>query len=260
MEFTTIRLEKRNRVAVLTLDRPRALNALNPEMVREIYRALAQVKDDEEIKALVVTGEGRAFCAGADLKFVQQAFEKPKLFTDFIYDLNELLFALEELPIPVIAVVRGFALAGGLELAMACDLVLAAEDATLGDHHINYALIPGGGNTQRLPRKLGMQRALYLLFSGSGLSGREAQDWGLIYKAVPAEKLEEVVEQLLDQLRGKSRPALGAIKRAVYRGGQLPSLRDAVEYETLRLIEYLSTCDHARQGVQAFMEKRQPQF
>jgi len=260
LEFNTIRLEKRERVAVLTLDRPQALNALSPEMVGEIHQALAQVKDDEEIKALVITAKGRAFSAGADLKFTQQAFEQPKLLTDFIYDLNRLLFALEALPIPVIAVVRGFALAGGLELAMACDLVLAAEDATLGDYHINYALIPGGGNTQRLPRKLGLQKALYLLFSGASLSGRQAQDWGLVYKAVPAERLEGELQQLLDQLKDKSRPALAAIKRAVYRGWQLPNLRDAVEYETLSFTEYITTCDHARQGVQAFVEKRRPQF
>ena len=260
MAFTTIKLEKADRILTLTLDRPDALNAMNSEMLSEMQQAFVSVREDEEIKALVIRGNERAFSAGGDLKFVQQALKEPKTFAEYRDRIYEGLFALEELPVPVIAVVRGYALAGGLELAMACDLVLAAEDATLGDQHINLALIPGGGNTQRLPRKIGIQKALHLMFTGGRLSGKEAEEWGLAYKSAPADKLEEEVEAILASLRDKSRPALGAIKKAVYEGWQMPNLRDAIKHETLSFTEYITTSDHPAQGVQAFMEKRTPKF
>ena len=260
MAFNTIRLEKADRILTLTLDRPDALNAMNSEMLGEMHQAFASVREDEEIKALVIRGGERAFSAGGDLKFVQQALKEPKAFAAYRDEIYGVLFALEELPVPVIAVVRGFALAGGLELVMACDLVLVADDAKLGDQHINVGLIPGGGNTQRLPRKLGMQRALHLMFTGGRLSGKEAVEWGLAYKSAPSDELDDEVEAVLASLRDRSRPALGAIKKATYEGWQMPNLRDAIRHETLGMTEYITTSDHPAQGVQAFMEKRTPKF
>lgn len=260
MVFNTIKLEKAERILTLTLNRPDALNAMNEEMLGEMRQAFASVRDDEEIKALVIRGSGRAFSAGGDLKFVQQVLREPKAFAAYRDKIYGALFEIEELPVPVIGVVTGFALGGGLELAMACDLVLVADDAVLGDQHINVGLMPGGGNTQRLPRKIGMQRALHLMFTGARLSGKEAVEWGIAYKAAPSEKLDNEVEAVLALLRDRSRPALAAIKKATYEGWQMPNLRDAIKHETLSFTEYITTSDHPAQAVEAFMEKRVPKF
>ena len=259
MEYTNIKLEKDNKVATIRLNRPNALNALSPDLLVDLERAIADVADDAEVKALVVRGEGRAFCAGADLIFFQTAFEDPELLGRYMGRLNDCLFQLEELPVPVIAVVHGFALAGGMELMLACDMILAAEDARIGDQHTNFGLIPGGGSTQRLPRYIGMQRAMELLTTGRWLSGAEAAEWGLVLRAVPAEKLDQELEGLLAQLRTKSRPGLGWIKSVTHRGRELP-LRDGVALEGLSFMQYVASSDHPRQGLEAFKEKRQPEF
>jgi enoyl-CoA hydratase len=260
MGFTTVIEEKMDGVLTVTLNRPEALNAMNAEMLKEMHQVVASVRDDQKIKAMVIRGNERAFSAGGDLKFVQEILKNPKEFANYRDQLYGVFFALEELPVPVIAVVRGFALAGGLELAMACDLVVVADDAVLGDQHINVGLIPGGGNTQRLPRKLGIQKALYLMFTGDRLSGKEAVEWGLAFKSVQPEDLDKEVEVLLASLRNRSRPALEAIKKATYQGLQISNLKDAIRHETLSFTEYITTSDHPNQGVQAFMEKRKPQF
>ena len=182
MEYTNIKLEKENRVATIRLDRPDALNALNPEMIPELAAAVAEVGGDESIKALVIRGEGRAFCAGADLTYFQSTFADPALLPPYLAQITDLLSGIESLPFPAIAVVHGFALAGGLELMMACDMALVAEDARIGDQHVNFGLIPGGGSTQRLPRRVGLQRAMELLTTGKWLSGIEAVEWGLAHR------------------------------------------------------------------------------
>jgi len=156
-------------------------------------------------------------------------------------------------------VVHGFALAGGLELLLACDLAIAAEDARIGDQHVNFGLIPGGGCTRRLPRRIGMQRAMELLTTGRWLSGTEAAAWGLVLRAVPADRLDSELETLLAALRVKSRPGLGWIKSVTRRGQDLP-LRDGVALEGLAFVQYLTTSPHPKEGIQAFKEKRQPRF
>ncbi len=171
MEYTNIKLEKENSVATVRLDRPEVLNALNLELLTELSCAVTEVGKDEGVKALVVRGEGSAFCAGADLTYFETAFGAPDQLNEFIGQMNDCLFQLEELPLPVIALVHGFALAGGLELMLACDMTIAAEDACIGDQHVNFGLMPGGGSTQRLPRRVGMQRAMELLTTGRWLGG-----------------------------------------------------------------------------------------
>ncbi len=259
MEYNNIRLEKENSVAAIRLNRPDALNALSPELLAEFSCAVAEVERDEGIKALVVRGEGRAFCAGADLTYLAAAFDNPGQLRAYIAKINGCLFQLEELPVPVIALVHGFALAGGLELLLACDMALAADDARIGDQHVNFGLMPGGGSTQRLPRRVGMQRAMELLTTGRWLSGAEAADWGLVLRAVPADRLDQQLEELLTPLRTKSRPGLGWIKSAARRSWDL-SLRDGVALESLAFVQYVATSSHPRQGVQAFKEKRRPEF
>ena len=157
----------------------------------------------------MVRGEGRAFCSGADLIAMDAAFADHSRLSRYLEEINACLFRLEELPVPVIAAVHGFVLAGGLELMLACDMAIAAEDARIGDQHVNFGLMPGGGSTQRLPRRIGMQRAMELLTTGRWLSGAEAAAWGLVLRAVPVEKLDQELEELLSPLRTKSPPRLG---------------------------------------------------
>ncbi|MDO8531728.1 MAG: enoyl-CoA hydratase/isomerase family protein [Dehalococcoidia bacterium] len=260
MSYTMVTFERRDRVAWLTLNRPQAMNSLHPDMVEEMHAALDQVALDQTLRALIISGGGgKAFCAGADLKFIEAALHDLRPFKAYVRRLNEALFRLEALPIPVIAVVRGFALAGGLELLLACDYTLAAETAKIGDQHLNFALLPGAGSSQRLPRRIGLQRALYLITTGARLSGKEAQEWGIVLRAVPEESLDAEVERLLDALRTKSRDALSAVKRAVRNGLEMP-LRQGVDYEGEVLLAHMETSQDVRRGLQAFLEKRPVSF
>ncbi len=259
MDYEMIRLAVEDRIATLTLNRPDALNAMSPQLVGEFTDAVSNVGKMDEVKALVVRGGGRAFCAGADLTFLEVVFNDPPALTKYLGEFNGMLFGLEELPIPVIGLVHGFALAGGLELLLACDLVIAAEDARIGDQHINFALMPGGGSTQRLPRQLGQQRALELLLTGKWLSGTEAARQGLVLRAVPADALEGELEELLKTLRDKSRPALGWIKEVALKGLEM-DLKEGVALETRSFVEYVTTSSHPAAGIEAFKAKTQPKF
>ena len=259
MEYTNIKLAKENRVATIRLNRPDALNALGPEMLAEFSAAVAEAGNDESIKALVIRGEGRAFCAGADLIYFQTAIKDPSLLPRYVAQIKDTLCQIEELPIPAIAVVHGFALAGGLELMMACDMALVADDARIGDQHVNVGLTPGGGSTQRLPRRVGLQRAMELLTTGRWLSGTEAAEWGLALRSVPTEQLDEELEKLLGPLRTKSREGLAIIKSVTLRGMGL-SIDDGVVLEGQTFVQHMTTSPHPAQGIQAFTEKRQPEF
>ena len=259
MEYTNIKLEKENRVATVRLNRPDALNALNPEMLAQLSSGVAEAGNDKSIKALVIRGEGRAFCAGADLNYFQSTFEEPALLPGYLDQIKDTLCQIEELPIPAIAVVHGFALAGGLELMMACDMALVADDARIGDQHVNFGLIPGGGSTQRLPRRVGLQRAMELLTTGRWLSGAEAAEWGLALRSVPAQGLDDALEKLLESLRTKSREGLSLIKSVTLRGMGL-SIDDGVALESHAFVQYMTTSPHPAEGIKAFKEKRQPEF
>ena len=259
LEYSNIILETAEGVATIRLNRPDALNALNLELLGEFSRALAAVAADEAVKALVVRGEGRAFCAGADLLFFDTVFEDISRLPPYVELLNGCFSQLEELPIPTIAVVHGFALAGGLELALACDMTLAADEARLGDQHANFGLMPGGGSTQRLPRRIGMQRAMELLTTGRWLSGAEAAEWGMVLRSVPGDALDAEVEAILAQLRGKSRTGLGWIKSITRQGQDLPQ-QAGIAREGMAFIQYFATSPHPQQGIQAFKERREARF
>lgn len=259
MEYSNITLTLGDRVATILLNRPDSLNALSPQLLAELSHAAARAGDDQSVKALVVRGAGRGFCAGADLRHFDRVFDDLSLLPDYVRDLNAALFALEALPIPTIALVHGYALAGGLELMMACDLAIVAEDARIGDQHANFGLIPGGGSTQRLPRRVGMPRAMELLTTGRWLSGVEAAQWGLALRAAPAECLEAELETLLAGLRAKSRVGLGLMKSLARRSQDLP-LRDGVALEGATFTHIFATSPHPREGIRAFREKRQPEF
>ena len=259
MEYTNIKLEKENRVATIRLNRPDALNALSPDLLAELSSTLTDVSEDESIKALVVRGEGRSFCAGADLTYVQTALADPTLLPPYIAQINDAFNQIEKLPVPAIAVVHGFALAGGLELMMACDMAVVAEDARLGDQHVNFGLVPGGGSTQRLPRRVGLQRAMELLTTGKWISGSEGVEWGLALRAAPTESLDEELESILEPLRTKSRDGLALVKSVTLRGMAL-AMEDGVALESFAFAKFLTTSPHPAEGIKAFLEKRQPEF
>ena len=252
-------LKIENSVATLSLNRPDALNALSVDLLNEFYQACLQVEEDSSVKALLVRGEGRAFCAGADLLYFESILDDLQFMPEYVNLLNKCLSQLEKLPIPTIALVHGFALAGGLELMLACDMAIVSEDARIGDQHANYGLMPGGGSTQRLPRRIGLQRAMELLTSGRWISGSEAVDWGLALRAVHPDALNNEVDTLLESLRNKSRVGLGMIKSVTYQGQSLP-LADGLALEGMAFVQLFATSDHPRQGIKAFKEKKQPDF
>ena len=259
MEYTNIKLEKENRVATIRLNRPDALNAFSPELLTELASAVFDAGNDESIKALVIRGEGRAFSAGADLTYFQKTFADATLLPGFVAQISGITRQIEGLPFPAIAVVHGFALAGGLELMMACDMTLVAEDARIGDQHVNFGLMPGGGSTQRLPRRVGLQRAMELLTTGKWITGTEAAEWGLALRSCPADKLDDELETILAPLRTKSRAGLALIKEVTLRGMSL-SMDDGVAMEAQAFVGYMTTSPHPAEGIQAFVEKRQPEF
>jgi enoyl-CoA hydratase/carnithine racemase len=253
-----IRYDVRDGVAYVTLNRPHRLNALNPELLEALATSVDRAADDQDVHAMVFRGSGeRAFSAGVDLKHfhendVMQDVGEHLLFTA---RLRDIFLKIENCPLPTIAAVHGFALAGGLELALACDFIICTDDCQIGDQHANYDLMAGGGGTQRLPRKVGVANALDLLFTGRRVDGPEALRIGLAVRTCPAADLDSCVEEFVALLRGKSRIGLGLMKDSVHRGMQLP-LRDALDLERLIVQEYFSCYGEATAGVVEFNERK----
>ena len=261
MDFKNIIYEKRGPGAWIYLNRPNLMNPLNLEIVEEIGEVLEEVEKDDSIKAVVITGKGKAFSAGADLTFIKQIFETPegaKVFAQYTRTWERVFNGLENCRVPVIAAVNGMALAGGLELVLICDLVIASEQAKIGDQHANFGLIAGGGGTQRLPRKIGITRAKELLITGDWISAQKAKEWGLVNEVVPADKLEEAASELVNKIASKSAAASRAVKLLVNQGMQT-NLTDALRLEQWA-VQYHFTGEDVKEGLAAFKEKRKPAF
>ena len=258
IELTTLRLDRDGPVARLVLNRPAQLNAINRQMLEDLGTACGLVEGDPSIKVVTLTGEGRAFCAGADLRTVEGLSPDSKKWEEFIRFWHRVFNRIEALPVPVIAAVHGMALAGGLELTMVADLVIADEAARLGDQHANFGLVAGGGGTQRLPRLIGLRRAKELMLLGHWLSAREALEWGLINRVVPAGQLREKLNELAGQLASLSGSANRTVKLLANRGLDLP-LADGLELEIRSVGQHMKSAD-AREGLSAFVEKRKPKF
>ncbi len=257
MEFKNIIFEKKNGAAWITLNRPDVMNALDAKTLEEIYEACQDIENDISIRVAVITATGRAFCTGADLTGIASIPpDKPRDY--FLRLWNKTFSAIENLSVPVIAAVNGIALAGGLELIMVCDLAIAAENVKLSDQHANRGLIPGGGASQRLPRLIGIRKANELLYTGDRITAAEAERLGLINKVVPADKLEEATNELVNKLLSKSPMAMRAVKRLVNRGME-GSLNTGLEMEMLAMTAHGTTEDFA-EGVKSFLEGRHPQF
>lgn len=241
------------------LNRPTAMNALSPALLDALDAAIAQVAADASVRALVVTGNGRAFCAGADLSSALDSLTSgdPAELLDFVAHASATLARLEALPIPVIAAVNGLALAGGLELVLCCDLVVAGESARFGDAHANYGLLPGAGGSLRLPRKIGATRAKRLLFTGELATAAAMRDAGLVNEVVPDAELEVAVTRLVDAIAEKSPLSVRAMKQLVDEGLGPPE--KGLRREQMALASHVHSWD-LREGLTAFREKRKPLF
>ncbi|WP_298361989.1 enoyl-CoA hydratase/isomerase family protein [uncultured Bradyrhizobium sp.] len=242
----------------ITLNRPDALNAITPAVVSGINAALdkAQLSD---VRAVVLTGTGRAFCAGADLKFVRgEAGNDETALSRFLDTVLLVMNRLETFPMPVIASLNGLTLAGGLELTLCCDLVVAARSAKLGDAHANYGLLPGGGSSVRLPRKIGPTRAKYLLYTGEFVPAEQLVAAGLVNEVVDDEMLTPATEALVAKLANKSLLVLRRMKALVDDGLEQPSAI-ALRQELLASEVHAHSHD-LKEGLAAFEEKRKPRF
>ena len=260
MDFRDIKYERRGSGAWIRIDRPDDLNAMTTLFIEEAHRALDLAAADDGVRAVVLTGAGRAFCAGANLKFIQDLPEKERTVeaNRFIADASAMMDRIDAFPKPVIAAVNGIATAGGMELVLSCDIVFAAENARLGDGHANFGLFPGAGGSARLPRRIGQNRANYLFFTGELLSAAEFVAPGLVNRVVPADRLEAEVEALVATIAAKSPIGLARMKQAARAAMDLP-LAAGVANEQL-ISQLHSTSFDRSEGVAAFTEKRQPQF
>ncbi len=256
-KFEAIIYEKKENVAWITLNRPEVLNAQNDTLRSELIIALEQARDDGEVHLVVLTGSGdRAFSAGADIS--EFPFRTPVDVIGRRKGIKSPYELIRQIPKPVIAMVNGFALGGGCELAMACDVIIASENARFGQPEINVGVIPGGGGTQILPRLVGEKKAKELIFTGEFISAEEALRLGLVNKVVPREKLMEAVEELLSKLKSKSPVILKFAKLAVNK-----SLETALSVGITDEEDLFAMCfgtEDQKEGAQAFLEKRKPQY
>ena len=249
-------IEKENQLAIITINRP-PVNALSLEVVEELSGILADLRSDAGVKALIITGAGpKAFIAGADITQFQQG--DLATVEKFIRRGQEVFEELETYPKPVVAAINGVCLGGGNELAMACDLRLAAESARFGQPEVNLGIIPGWGGTQRLPRLVGKTVAMEILFLGQMIDAREAWRIGLVNQVVPDAELLAKAKELGQRLAAQPPLALAAMKKAV-RDGLDTTLDQGLELEVKAFLQVYQTED-AKEGVNAFLSKRKPEF
>jgi enoyl-CoA hydratase len=257
MAYEAIRYELADGIATVTLNRPAVHNAMNERMREELTACFGELARSEDARVVVVTGTGeRAFSAGADIR----EFVAPQVPVRFRDGRRRVDFraAMDRCPQPIIAAIRGFALGGGLELALACDIRIAGEDSQLGLTEVNLAIIPGGGGTQRLPRLVGRGKALEMILTGARIDAHEALRIGLVERVVPATDVLSSAQTLARTLAEKAPVALRYAKEAVVKGLGLP-LEDGLRLEN-DLATLLRTTDDRIEGAKAFLEKRKPRF
>jgi enoyl-CoA hydratase len=257
MTYETIVWEVADGVATLTLNRPDVHNAMNERMRAELVACFGALVGNDDVRVVVVTGAGeRAFSAGADIR----EFVAPQVPVRFRESRRRLDFRqfLDRCPQPIVAAIRGYAFGGGLELALACDIRIAGDDARLGLTEVDLAIIPGGGGTQRLPRLVGRGKALEMILTGARIDAREALRIGLVERVVPAAEVKAAGLELARTLAAKAPVALRYAKEAVVKGLELP-LADGLRLES-DLATLLRTTEDRIEGAKAFLEKRKPRF
>lgn len=256
MAYQFIQVTKNDHTATVTFDRPEALNALNSAVLEELSEIVDDLYNDDSIKVVIITGAGKAFVAGADLKEMENLLGKTA--RAFTLKGRDTFRRLELLPKPVIAAINGFALGGGSELALCCDFRIASEKANFGLPETSLGVIPGFSGTQRLPRLIGVAKAKEWIYLGQNHSAQEAYEAGLVNKVVPAESLLEEANALADALLKNSQSAIGLAKTAIHRGIET-DLDSALEIETGLVLACFGSQD-MMEGFQAFSERRKPNF
>ena len=257
MTFTNLLIDVSERIATITVNRPKALNALNPATVREMKAALEETSARKDVGAVLLTGAGeKAFIAGADL--TEMHGFTPMQALDFALLGQGVLSFIEQMPQPVIAVVNGFALGGGCEVAMACDLILAADTAKFGQPEVSLGIIPGYGGTQRLPRLVGRNLAKELVLTGDMITAQRAAEIGLVNRVCPAAELMGAARDVAARILSRGPAAVRTAKMAMNRGLD-QDLANACALEAALFSAAFSTADRT-EGIGAFLEKRKPRF
>ncbi|MBV1907456.1 MAG: enoyl-CoA hydratase/isomerase family protein [Pseudomonadales bacterium] len=250
--------EKINQVAVLTLNCPDKFNCISTALLAGIDSGLTRAEQDSDVRAIILRAAGKHFCTGADLTEVQEHSKAQETLDKFIAYGHTVMQKMEASVLPIIGEVNGLCLAGGMELAMSLDVVFAAEKAQFGCQHAQYGLVPGWGGTQRLPRIVGVRRALDLMYSARWLTAKEACEWGLVNKIVPAAELSSETLAYANKLTSRNPEGLAAMKQLARDGAAL-SLSDSLALEQKIAVPMLLS-ENVAEGLAAFQEKREPVF
>jgi enoyl-CoA hydratase len=254
MSYTTILKDIRGRVALITLNRPEALNALNSQLISELNHALDELESNREIGCIVLTGSAKAFAAGADIKEMAE-LKYPQIYLDDLFSDSDRVANRRK---PIIAAVAGFALGGGCELALMCDFILAADNAKFGQPEIKLGVLPGMGGTQRLTRAVGKAKAMEMCLTGRMIDAVEAERAGLVARIVPQDQLLEEALKVARTIAAKSLPVAMMVKESVNRAFEV-SLAEGIRFER-RVFHAAFASEDQKEGMAAFIEKRDPAF
>src|SRR6267142_1052410 len=255
MSYDLITVQQKGRVGVITLNRPKQLNALNPQLMQELGKALQAFDADAGVGAMVITGSEKAFAAGADIGVMKDYSYMDAFMADYVTRDWEHIRRIRK---PVIAAVAGYALGGGNELAMMCDIVIAADNARFGQPEVNLGVMPGAGGTQRLARFTSKAKAMDLCLTARMMDAQEAERAGLVSRVVPLAKLMEEAMAVAEKIAGYSLPVVMMVKEAVNRAYE-STLAEGVHFER-RLFHAAFALDDQKEGMAAFLEKRKPTF
>ncbi|MFC1856994.1 enoyl-CoA hydratase/isomerase family protein [Thermodesulfobacteriota bacterium] len=261
MDFTTIRFEKSEKIATITLNRPGNMNTFNLTMLNELATAFEDVSLDDDIRVVIFTGEGKVFSAGADVKAADELLgigEERQENEDIMKIITRLVLSIRQTPKPVIAALNGVTAGATANFALACDIIVASEDARLVENFINIGLVPDGGGTFLVPHLIGYHRAAEIFFTGKILSAQEAMDLGLYNRVVPKESVLDSARELARELMQKPALTLAAGKRIINME-TIPRLRAHLEEETDEQ-RVLARSHDTQEGIMAFIEKREPDF
>ncbi len=258
MTLETVLYEVRDGIGHVTLNRPHRLNAMVPRLMRDLHRALQAAAEDPAVRVVLLSGEGRAFCAGDDLKEADKGYGGVAEIRRFIDEIQQVTVDIKTMRKPVIAAVHGYAVGGGCELALGCDLVVAAEDAKFGFPETGVAQFVTGGVTHFLPRAVGLAKAKELIMTGDFFDGREAARLGLVNRAVPAAEVLDCARALARKIMERAPVSIEFAKQALESGVQT-DLATAMAFETTATVACFLTED-AREGARAFVEKRAPRY